>query len=169
MSTKQVALWSLSTGSYLAVDYFFDFIIYFWAIAQFGPFIGGGSVLIVGIVIDLVVLHLYNRGQYDLFGFEELKKLRDYSGSDSWRIKIAKILKEANLLTVIALAFYSNPCLATIYMRPSDVKRRPMNLHDWMVFLVSFFVDVVWIVIVYGFVQLVPLVEQLLLWSKSIV
>lgn len=169
MSTKQVALWSLSTGSYLAVDYFFDFFIYFWAVAQFGPLVGGGTVLMIGMIIDLVVLRLYDRGQYDLFGFEELKKLRDYDGTNIWRIKIAKILQKANLFTVIVLAFYSNPCLATIYMRPRDEKKRPMNLQDWMVFLVSFFVDIAWILVVYGFVQLVPFINNFFIWYRSII
>jgi hypothetical protein len=167
MSTKQVALWSLSTGSYLAVDYFFDFFIYFWAVSQFGPLAGGGSVLMIGMIIDLVVLHLYDKGQYDLFGFEELKKLRDYDGANRWRIRLAGVLKKTNLFTVLVLAFYSNPCLATIYMRPKDEKKRPMNLQDWMVFLVSFVVDTIWILIVYGFVQLVPYIEQFFMWYRN--
>src|SRR5690606_19504648 len=139
-------LWSLSTGTYLLIDYFFDFFLYYFAIRQFGPFIGGGSVLILGIIIDLFVLHLYDSGQKDIFGFEEIKKLRDYDGNNKCRKLISKSLKKGNFFAMFILAFYSNPCLTTIYMRPANEKRRGMNLKDSLIFSLSFLVDIGWIV-----------------------
>lgn len=151
---KNIALWSLSTGTYLFIDYFFDFFLYYFAIRTFGPLYGGGGVLLLGICIDLLVLYMYDRGSNDLFGFEEIKKIRDYTGENKWRNFLSKSLKRTNFLAMCILAFYSNPCLTTIYMRPAGEKRRNMNLRDLSIFIFSFFVDVFWILIVYSFVKL---------------
>jgi len=157
--TKKTALWSLSTGTYLFVDYFFDFFLYYIAIRQFGPFVGGGSVLLLGICIDLYILYLYDKSEKDIFGFEEIKKLRDYEGENKWRIFVSTTLKRGNILAMLLLATYSNPCLTTIYMRPSNQKRRRINSRDFLVFLTSFFVDIIWIVVVYGFVEIESLIR----------
>ncbi len=160
VKNSKIGLWSLSTGSYLFVDYFFDFFLYFIAIRQFGPIVGGGAVLFLGIAIDLYVLHLYDKSDRDMFGFEEIKKLRDYDGVNPWRLFISRTLKKGNIIAMFILAFYSNPCLTTIYMRPAGEKRRSMNIKDWVVFLVSFFVDIGWIFIVYGFVLIEKIISS---------
>lgn len=145
-----------SIGSYLLLDYFFDFVLYYAAIRFFGPVLGGGTVALVGMLIDLSVLRAYDAYGRDVFGLEDLKAIREYNGDSAWRRSLAHIVRRGNLLAVAVIAFYSNPCLATIYMRPQHEKRRTMNMRDWSVFLLSACIEVVWIVFVYGFV----LIEQ---------
>lgn len=143
-----------SIGSYLLIDYFFDFVLYYAAIRFFGPVTGGGTVAILGMLIDLFVLRAYDRYGRDVFGLEDLKAIRDYAGTQRWRRSLARVVKRGNFFAVAVIAFYSNPCLATIYMRPQGEKRRTMNLRDWSVFLLSACIEIFWIVFVYGFVLL---------------
>lgn len=142
----------ISVGSYLLIDYFFDFVLYYLAIRFFGPIIGGGTVALIGILIDLMILRAYDTYGKDVFGLEDIKSIRDYEGESLFRKRLASIVRKGNLLTVAVIAFYSNPCLATIYMRPRNERRRSMNIRDWSVFLVSACIEIFWIAFVYGFV-----------------
>lgn len=144
----------VSVGTYLIVDYFFDFVLYYLAIRFFGPIVGGGTVAIAGILIDLAVLRAYDRYGKDVFGLEDLKSLREYEGESAFRHRLALVVRKGNLLAVAVIAFYSNPCLATIYMRPKNERRRNMNVRDWSVFAVSACIEIFWIAFVYGFVLL---------------
>lgn len=157
---KENAKKGLNISSYLLLDYFFDFVLYYIMIRQFGPVVGGGTVMLLGLTIDLIILHIYDKSGKDHFGLEDLKNLRDYHGNNRWRVWISKILKKGNLLAMAVLAFYSNPCLTTIYMRPKDEKRRKMNLKDAMVFSFSALIEISWIIIVYGFVLLEKIIRQ---------
>ena len=136
-------------SSYLVLDYVFDFVLYYVAIRFFGPVIGGGTVMIVGMCI--------------VFGIEDLKQLRDYEGTSSFRIHLSKLMKKGNLLSLAIIAFYSNPCLATIYMRPHGHARRSMNVHDYLVFLFSAGIEIVWIAFVYGAVLVETEITKILL------
>ncbi len=158
---KETAKKGLNISSYLLLDYFFDFVLYYIMIRQFGPVVGGGSVMLLGLIIDLVILHLYDKSGKDHFGLEDLKNLRDYDGNNRWRIWISKTLKKGDLVAMVILAFYSNPCLTTIYMRPKDEKRRKMNWKDSLIFSFSVFIEISWIIIVYGFVLLEGLIRRL--------
>lgn len=143
---------SVSVGSYILVDYFFDFILYYVAIRFFGPVIGGGSVALVGILIDLAVLRAYDAYGKDVFGLEDIKSIRDYDGESTLRQYIARTVQKSNVFAVALIAFYSNPCLATIYMRPKSERRRSMNARDWSVFGLSACIEIFWIAFIYGFV-----------------
>ena len=150
-------------SSYLVLDYVFDFVLYYVAIRFFGPVIGGGTVMIVGMCIDFAMLRLYDAHKKDVFGIEDLKQLRDYEGTSSFRIHLSKLMRKGNLLSLAIIAFYSNPCLATIYMRPHGHARRSMNVHDYLVFLFSAGIEIVWIAFVYGAVLVETEITKILL------
>lgn len=151
---KKSAYAAINSATYVSIDYFFDFILYYFAIRQFGAVVGGGGVMILGIGIDYLMLKRYlSRNEIkddDWFGLEEVKKLRDYEGNGKIRRYISELLKKGNYAALFIVAFYSNPCLATIYSRPSHRKHAKMNRRDWLVFSASLVIEILWIVIISG-------------------
>ncbi len=149
-----------NVGWYVALDYFFDFPLYYFMVRQFGLLAGGASTVALGMMIDLAMFRWYSSKGEDVFGLEKIKEYRDYSGDNKRRLWLSKWMKKSDFFAMCVIAFFSNPCLTLIYVRRQhEADRKGMNLKDYLVFGFSMLIEVLWALIIYGAV----LVEKFVL------
>lgn len=154
-----------NVGLYVALDYFFDFPLYYFMVRQFGLVIGGGVTTLFGLLIDLAIFRWYASKGEDAFGLEKIKEYKEYSGLSKKRLWIAKWMKRSEFFTMCVIAFFSNPCLTLIYVRRrNEADRKRMNLKDWLVFGFSMAIELIWALIIWGAVWIERSVLQPL-WS----
>lgn len=140
-----------NVGWYVALDYFFDFPLYYFMVRRFGLVWGGGSTVLLGLIIDLAMFKWYSDKGQDIFGLERIKEYRDYAGDSKRRLWISKCMKKSDFFAMCVIAFFSNPCLTLIYVRRRhEADRKKMNLKDYLVFCFSMFIEAVWAGVIYG-------------------
>ncbi len=117
------------------ISFIIDDIFWPAAVIFFGSIMGGIIMTAIALIINLILIWLYDYLKKDLFGFENLKLLRESSGKGFWIWLIKKAFKIGRIPAFIVLSYY-DPFLAVIYMR-KDAHCFSMRLKDWIYFIIS--------------------------------
>ncbi len=146
MDMKKAGTWSFWNGVKVAEEWLFDVLIYnaivAWATQEFGPKEG----LLVAFAIMapssaitcLLYLLGYRLAGTDLFGFEELKEVRDdVSRPGIMRAIFRFLMRMGNLPAFIILSIWKDPFMATVYMRRREDGFKTMTGRDWRNFWAS--------------------------------
>ncbi len=113
---KKVLLFAGGIVATHGVGYAFDYVVYPLVTYHFG-FIKSLIILFfLALILNYILVLLYDVMKKDLFGFEEIKKFQDDQNSKGL---LRKILKMGSVPAFIALSFY-DPFLATLYKRKGE-------------------------------------------------
>ena len=83
-------------------------------------------------------IFFYDRVRRDLLGLEALKTLREYEGGRVWGKVFSWILKRGDVAAFLFLSVFSNPFVATVYLRRGAYAFDGMRTREWSIFATSF-------------------------------
>lgn len=143
----------LGYGACTTISILIDDIFWPIAVLFFGSVTGGLIMTTIALIVNLILIWLYDYLKKDLFGFEKIREIQETKGGGFWFWLIRKALKKGRAVTFIVLSYY-DPFLAVIYMR-KGVKAFKMVAIDWWYFIMSMIiasvgVTIFWSVIVDG-------------------
>lgn len=152
---RQFGQWSVGLYLYNSFNRFFDLVVYGAVIAKWGAMRGGAIMMTLSFTVDLVSLRLYDRFKRDVFGIEELKRVRE-SETTTWTGKIVQwALWQNDLVVFVTLTLMSNPFVVTAWLRHGAGKFNGMRRRDWAIFLSSVTLgNLYWIAMVSGGIHL---------------
>lgn len=137
---KNVAIFSGGMLTTKVSAYLFDYAMYPFVIYLCGFWIGFIVMFFASLLLNFLLIKLYDWTKKDVFGFEYLKDIND--NPDGHKV-MRKIIKLGKIPTFIALSIY-DPFLATIFVRKSK-KFDGMTKEDWRNLLISGFIgNIVW-------------------------
>jgi hypothetical protein len=122
-------------GTCTAVSVIGDDILWPIMVAWLGPVNGGAIMTFIALVINLLLIRIYDALKRDVFGFEKIRELEESEVKGFWMWLIHKALKIGKLPTFIVLSFY-DPFLSVIYMR-KGINGYKMTLRDWYFFILA--------------------------------
>lgn len=134
---RQFGQWSVGLYLYNSFNRVFDLVVYGAVIAKWGAVRGGAIMMTLSFIVDLVSLRLYDRFKRDVFGIEELKRVRE-SEITTWTGKILQwALRQNDLVVFVKLTLMSNPFVVTAMLRHGAGKFNGMRRRDWTTFIPS--------------------------------
>lgn len=146
----------------IVINWFFDVVLYTVAVAQFGFWGGLAIMLPLSVIINLVLIRLYDKTGKDWLGFEALKEGREnaISSTPTW---LQRIIKSSDIIATTAILFY-DPLLATIYLRKIEQAHKGMSRRDWKIFWLStVLANIGWTAIVFGGISAIKYVISLII------
>ncbi|MGE0103365.1 MAG: hypothetical protein AB7H86_14145 [Blastocatellales bacterium] len=152
---SQFGQWSIGLYIYNNFNRFYDLVLYAAVIAKLGAIRGGAVMMALSFFVDLVSLRLYDRFKRDLFGIEELKRVRD-SNATTWTGSMLRwALRQNELAVFVTLTLISNPFVVTAWLRHGAGEFNGMQRRDWTIFLSSVALgNLYWIAVVSGGIRL---------------
>lgn len=153
MSIRSIAhkLGTIGTGHFLnfMINNWFDYLLYIPVIAYFGPIWGCGIMIMLSVVLNLILIKVYDKTGKDWLGFEALKEGKE-KFSFSLPIWVRKLISIGDTGAFIGLALY-DPFLATIYLRKRENAHKGLTNRDWRIFVsATLLSNVGWTGLVYG-------------------
>ncbi len=159
-STKQYRLWKFGqwgAGLYLynTFNRFYDLVLYTAVIAKWGAIKGGAMMMALSFVVDWVTLRLYDRFKRDVFGIEQLKRVRE-SEATNWTGKVLRwALRQNDVVVFVVLTLMTNQFVVTAWLRHGAGEFNGMQRRDWVIFLCSVALgNLYWIAVVSGAIHL---------------
>lgn len=152
---RQFGQWGAGVYLYNTFNRFYDLVLYTAVIARWGAIKGGAVMMALSFVVDLVSLRLYDRFKRDVFGIEELKRLRD-SPATTWSGKALRwALRQNDFVAFIVLTLMTNQFVVTAWLRHGAGEFNGMQRRDWVIFLSSVALgNLYWIAVVSGAIHL---------------
>lgn len=140
---------------YNSFNRFYDVVLYTAVIAKWGALKGGAVMMALSFVLDLVTLRLYDRFKRDVFGIEELKRVRE-SEATTWTGKTLRwALRQNDFVVFVVLTLMTNQFVVTAWLRHGAGEFNGMQRRDWMIFLSSVVLgNLYWIAVISGAIQL---------------
>lgn len=123
-------------------EYFFDCLLYPFAIFKLGLLHGGAVMSLVSLVGCLLFLRFYDWSKRDWLGIEAIKSLKDYEGKSRFGRWMAWLLRRGDFVACVALSVRFDPFITTAYMRHGAFNG--MNWRDWRIFFLSWFISNAW-------------------------
>ncbi len=133
----------------LIINNWFDYGIYVPVIAYFGPVKGGGIMIVLSILINLILIYLYDKTGKDWLGFEMIKEGKEEAASKlpNW---LKKAINAGDIMAFIGLSIY-DPFFATIYLRKIENKFNGLTKRDWIIFIIATILsNIGWTALVYS-------------------
>ncbi|MEI6400082.1 MAG: hypothetical protein WCO58_01000 [bacterium] len=141
---KNVAIFSGGILTTKVSAYVFDYAMYPFAIYLCGFWVGFIVMFFASLLLNFLLIKLYDWTKKDVFGFEFLKDIKDNPGGHKF---IRKIISLGKIPAFIILSIY-DPFLATIFVRKSK-KFDGMTKTDWQNLLISGFIgNIAWSLII---------------------
>ncbi|MEP7336556.1 MAG: hypothetical protein ABI977_02235 [Acidobacteriota bacterium] len=160
-STKRQRFWQFgqwSVGLYLynTFNRFYDLVLYTAVIAKWGVVKGGAVMMVLSFFLDLGTMRLYDHFKRDLFGIEELKRLREAEATN-WTGKVLRwALRQNDVVVFFVLTLMTNQFVVTAWLRRGAGEFNGMKRRDWTIFLCSFVLgNLYWIAVLSGVIHLV--------------
>jgi hypothetical protein len=140
MKISYPRLLELAVGVTLAgsIVFVFDNVLYPLAVWKYGLMQGGLLMATGSAVLCFGAILVYDRAGRDLVGLEALKELKAYEGKRFLGRVFAWILRRGDLAALLFLSFFSNPFVATVYLRRESHVFNGMGGREWAVFVTSF-------------------------------
>ncbi|MBW6496284.1 MAG: hypothetical protein K0B16_17365 [Burkholderiaceae bacterium] len=150
-------VWASAHVSLYLWDKLFDFVLYPFAIIQYGLLWGTAVMMSASLLICVGLIYLYDRLSgtrfRDLLGFESLKEAAAAVGKSrlASRLRMAdsrlsQLLARSGLFLYLTVWF--DPMTCTIFMRPADHYR--MSPRYWSIFALSVLIsNGYWALLVY--------------------
>jgi hypothetical protein len=140
MKISYPRLLELAAGVTLAgsIVFVFDNVLYPLAVWKYGLVRGGMLMATFSAVFCFGAILAYDRTRRDLVGLEALKELKAYEGSHCLGRVFAWILRRGDLAAFLFLSFFSNPFMATVYLRRESHVFNGLGGREWAIFTASF-------------------------------
>ncbi len=153
---RRFGQWGAGLYLYNTFNRFYDLVLYTAVIAKWGAVRGGAMMMALSFLLDLGTLRLYDHFKRDLFGIEELKRLRE-TGATTWAGKMLRwALGQNDLVVFVVLTLMANPFVVTAWLRRGAGEFNGMQRRDWMIFLSSVALgNLYWIAVVSGVIHLI--------------
>ena len=142
------------------VNNLFDYVLYVPVVAYFGPIKGCGIMIALSILINLILLKVYDWTGKDWLGLESLKKGKENLNSLSgW---MGNLLKAGDGIAFIALSFY-DPLFTVIYMRKPENVYKGLSKRDWVIFgFATVLSNIGWTTLVFGGLSVVRFIMHVI-------
>ncbi len=115
----------------------FDYVLYPYVIWKFGILEGGVIMAMLSFFACYLLILFYDWSQQDWLGIEAIKEAREYSGDAFIGRIISWMMKRGDGLMFLALTFYFDPLITTLYLRRGSRYFNGLNMKDWLVFISS--------------------------------
>jgi hypothetical protein len=147
--SKRIGIAFVGNAAKFAESKLFDEFVYgfvnIWAITEFGIQLGASLTFLImapsSALFCLWYLHLYDRTEKDLFGFEAIKVIRDIEAiTNRWRRFLCWLIRLGDIPAFIVLnCFWPNgdPFMATVYLRKEENVYRGLTRRDKDIFWAS--------------------------------
>lgn len=151
---RQFGQWGLWLYLYNSFNRFYDLVLYTAVIAKWGALKGGAVMMALSFVLDLVTLRLYDRFKRDVFGIEELKRVRETEAT-TWSGKTLRwALRQNDPVVFVVLTLMTNQFVVTAWLRHGAGEFNGLQRRDWMIFLSSVALgNLYWIAMISGAIQ----------------
>lgn len=146
----------IAFGHFIAkiIDLAFDYGLYVYVIAVYGPLKGGAYMMIALAIFALVQLKLYDWSGRDWLGFEALKELKEGEPEGFWAKKLSNIVKKGDIYAFFFLSYYYGPFCTSIYLRKG--KYNGLKKRGWLIFLSSTVVcNAYWTIQIFASIEVV--------------
>jgi len=152
---RQFGQWGVGLYLYNTFNRFYDVVLYTAVIARWGAIKGGAMMMALSFVLDLVTLRLYDRFKRDVFGIEELKRLRESEATTRTGRLLRWALRQNDFVVFIVLTLMTNQFVVTAWLRRGSGQFNGMLRRDWVIFLSSVALgNLYWIAVVSGAIHL---------------
>ncbi len=153
---RRFGQWGAGLYLYNTFNRFYDLVLYTAVIARWGAVRGGAVMMALSFFLDLGTMRLYDHFKQDLFGIEELKRLRGAEAT-TWAGKVLHwALRQNDVVVFVVLTLMTNQFVVTAWMRRGAGEFNGMQRRDWAIFLCSFTLgNLYWIAVVSGVIHLI--------------
>lgn len=131
------------------LSHFFDYFLYVPVIAILGPIKGCAVMAALSMVVNFLLICLYDKTGKDWLGLETLKDGKNALTSNlpKW---LQKVVSFGDVAAFIGFSVY-DPLFAVIYMRKADQAFKGLSARDWKIFCLSTLVaNVGWTTLIYA-------------------
>jgi len=123
----------------------FDYVLYPAIIAWLGAVAGGLVMTALSASECYLFVLFYDWSKKDWLGLELLKKVRDGEKKQSRTARIVqRIAQKSDWLAFLALSYYTDPFVTTMYLRKGTEEYNGLSSRDWKIFWASVFVANFW-------------------------
>src|SRR3989344_5984762 len=122
----------------------FDWWIYPLVIYSCGLIWGGLIMLFLSFVLCYATMKFYDWSKTDWLGIELVKSLRDNEKEGRLHSLARWAVRKGDFFAMIILSINSDPFKVTVYMRKGAHNYNGMEKRDWMIFLGSLFLGILY-------------------------
>ncbi len=99
------------------INHWFDLVLYPFVICSLGLFDGVLTMIVFALVLDILVIYVYDKTKLDWLGIETAKDLQDGITSRFGKVVLKWTSDKGDMVTTVALAFFVDAFIITLYMR----------------------------------------------------
>ena len=148
---QKVGVFTVGILTTKVVAYGFDYAIYPFALYRMGLMWGFVAMFFLSLVINFLLVLLYDVAKTDIFGFEYIKELKN-DEDKSKKGFLQRMIRKGKIPAFLALSVY-DPFLATLFVRRSDKFDGFTRRDIWNLTLSGLIANIVWAPAVFAAVE----------------
>lgn len=118
------------------LNYPFDYVLYPLVMLWLGNFTGGLLMIALSLLLNTVIIGLYDWSKVDWLLLEKIKHLQHQDVGQGWLVRALRLVSRNKVLTFLVLCL-DDPVTVTLYFREGSYQFNGLNLRDWRIFLAA--------------------------------
>jgi hypothetical protein len=146
---ERIGIVGVGHATITVVNHWFDLVLYPYVICSLGLTFGVTVMIAFALVLDVIIIYVYDKTKLDWLGIETAKDLQNDITNKFAKAVLKWTHNKGDMVTTIALSFWIDAFIVTLYMRNGAYKYNGFSLRDWKIFLTATVVgNVYWAVLV---------------------